>query len=845
MVKPIHWAVLRRRIRYLLQVSQAESIVQQHQSQRQQVEEALRTERNLLRTLIDTLPYYIYIKDLESKFVLANKAVAQVMGAASPEALLGKTDFDFYPSDVAAKYYAAEQAIFQTGQAINNLEEPIVDKAGNQGWMSTTKVPLRDDQGQVVGLVGVNRDITKYRQAEEELQRRNRELTVLNQLTAATMAGLSAETTLEVVCQELALAFNLPRAVAFFYDEAGAEARVVAEYNSQAEAMPLPRAISTAGSPLVRTLMAFKAPQVIPNVQKYPNLADNRTLLGELGVVSMMVLPLISEDTVIGSLALAASEPRHFSAQEINFAWTVADQVAGVLTRLRLNQVQQRLSAAIEQATDTVMITDLAGNIIYVNPAFEQITGYSRAEVIGQNPRILKSGYQNKAFYIQMWATICSGQVWNGRLINKAKDGRLFTEEATITPVRDENGAIVNYVAVKKDVTEKINLETQLLQSQKMDAIGQLAAGVAHDFNNLLTIILGYSETLLSRHLSEQDPKRKDLERIKRAGERASALTRQLLVFSRKQPLQFQRLNLNTVMLELEKMLQRLIGENIAIVTIPAPDLAWVMADPGQMEQVLLNLAINARDAMPRGGELIIETANVILDESYAHQHVEVIPGPYVMLAVSDTGVGMDKETLSHIFEPFFTTKERGKGTGLGLAMVYGIVKQSGGHIWAYSEPGKGTTFKIYLPQMHEKGEAAEPNPVSEEISGGHETILVVEDEKVVREMICNILREGGYQVLDAVDGPEALRLAKEYQEPIHLLLTDMIMPGKITGHELGMEVTRLHPETRLLYMSGYTDNAIVYHEVVDKGIAFLAKPFRPSKLTQKVRQVLSGLPDK
>ncbi|MFN8453419.1 MAG: PAS domain S-box protein [Anaerolineae bacterium] len=685
-VKPIHWAVLRRRVRHLLQASKIETMAQQHQMQRQQVEEVLRTERNLLRTLINNLPDYIYVKDRDGRFMLSNMALAQALGAATSAALVGKTDFDFHPPEMAAYYQANERLVIETGQAMIGQEEPLVGADGSRGWISTTQIPLRDDQGQIIGLVGIGRNITAPKRAAEELQRRNRELTVLNQITAATVISSSAEDILETVCRELALAFNLPRAVAFFYDETGVEARLIAEYKDHPEGTALPPTISTAGSPLLRTLMALKAPQVIANAQSHPHFADTRALLGELGVVSVVILPLICEDKVIGSLVLIATEQRRFSAQEINFAWTVADQVAEVLARLRLNQLHHRLSAAIEQATDTVMITDAAGAIVYANPAFEKVTGYSRAEVVGQNPRILKSGYQDHDFYAQLWATISAGQVWSGRLVNKRKDGSIFTEEATITPVRDDNGTIVNYVAVKKDVTEKLRLEEQLLQSQKMDAIGQLAAGVAHDFNNLLTIIIGYSESLLTRRLNDHDSARKDIERIKRAGERASALTRQLLAFSRKQPLQLQRLNLNAVMTDLEKMLHRLIGENIAILIVPAPDLAWVLADAGQMEQVLLNLAVNARDAMPRGGDLIFETANVILDETYTRQHAEVIPGPYVMLAVSDTGTGMDKETISHIFEPFFTTKEQGKGTGLGLAMAYGIVKQSGGHIWVYSE---------------------------------------------------------------------------------------------------------------------------------------------------------------
>ncbi|HEY6803248.1 MAG TPA: PAS domain S-box protein [Pyrinomonadaceae bacterium] len=376
----------------------------------------------------------------------------------------------------------------------------------------------------------------------------------------------------------------------------------------------------------------------------------------------------------------------------------------------------------------------------------------------------------------------------------------------------------------------------QLRQSQKMEAVGQLAGGVAHDFNNLLTAISGYSDLGL-RRLPERDPLRRNLEEIKKASNRATSLTRQLLAFSRKQMLQAKVLDLNAVVSEMDRMLRRLIGEDIDLLTFLEPSSCRVKADPGQIEQVILNLAVNARDAMPRGGKLTIETGRVYLDQNYARAHVAVKSGHYIMLAVSDTGTGMDSETQEHVFEPFFTTKEVGKGTGLGLSTVYGIVKQSGGNIWVYSELGKGSTFKVYLPVVNE-GVEAEPKAGSAESLRGQETILLVEDEEMVRNLSREILEMNGYRVLTACDGQQAARLCESIDEQIDLMVTDVVMP-QMSGRQLSEVVAKQRPEMAVLYMSGYTDDAIVRHGVLDDGMPFLQKPFTPDALARKVRELL------
>jgi PAS domain S-box-containing protein len=511
--------------------------------------------------------------------------------------------------------------------------------------------------------------------------------------------------------------------------------------------------------------------------------------------------------------------------------------VRDITERKQGEEERRRLSAAIEQTAESVLITDTKGFLVYVNPAFERVTGYSRAEAIGQTPRILNSGEQDGAFYQKLWDTITAGKVWQGRLVNKKKDGTLYTDEITITPVRDESGAIVNYVSVQRDVTHELELEEQYHQAQKMDAVGKLTGGIAHDFNNLLTAINGFAE-LMQHRLEPDDPLQNMVGNILHSGQRAADLTGQLLAFSRKQMIKPKILNLNTIVADMDKMLQRIIGEDIELKTIPSPDLWPVKVDPAQIEQIIVNLAVNARDAMPGGGQLTVETENVVLDEARIASHLETQPGEYVQLAVSDTGFGMNQEVQTRIFEPFFTTKETGKGTGLGLATVFGIVKQNSGDIWVYSEEGHGTVFKIFLPRAEEAIPAPPPYDPIGDLPRGTETILVVEDELAVRELAVQTLQAQGYTVLQAADGQEALDLIPAHNAKIHLVFTDVVMP-QMDGKELANRFKGIHPNCKVLFSSGYTDDAIAHHGVLDPDVAFIQKPFSPTALTHKVREVL------
>ncbi len=517
--------------------------------------------------------------------------------------------------------------------------------------------------------------------------------------------------------------------------------------------------------------------------------------------------------------------------------------VAQDITARKLSDEElARLGMAVEQAGEAIIITDAEGAIQYVNPAFERISGYDRSEVMGGNPRILKSGRHDADYYQTMWNMLRQGKVWSGTLIDRKKDGSLFEEFAVISPVRDATGRIVNYVAVKRDVTHETEMQEQLRQSQKMEAVGQLAGGIAHDFNNLLTGIMGYCELLLTR-LAGDGSVRHDIEEIRKAAGRATALTQQLLAFSRKQVFQVKVVNLNGVVSNLDRMLRRLIGEDIDLRISLREDLWSVMIDPGQIDQVIVNIVVNARDAMTDGGKITIETANVELGEEYLRSHVVVKSGPYVLLAISDTGSGMDDATRARVFEPFFTTKGPGKGTGLGLSTVYGIVKQSKGYIWVYSEPGLGTTFKIYLPKV--LGDV-EPVPPEQEppapVVGGRETILLAEDQDMVRELVTEILRSNGYTVLLAHNGTEAVRVSEQYEATIHLLITDVVMPH-MNGRELARRLLPARPDMKVIFMSGYAEDAIIHHGVLDAGMHFVQKPFRPCDLSRRIRDILDAAP--
>ncbi|MFH1573355.1 MAG: PAS domain S-box protein [Acidobacteriota bacterium] len=511
------------------------------------------------------------------------------------------------------------------------------------------------------------------------------------------------------------------------------------------------------------------------------------------------------------------------------------NEIAG---RMQAQEKLRQVSRAVEHSPTAIVISDRQGRIQYVNPRFTDITGYSQDEAVGLNLDVLRPDPGEDDSFQQLRDAAASGTEWRGEVRNRKKDGSLYWAAISVSPVTNESGEFTHVVAIGEDISQRRSLEAQLRQAQKLEALGRLAGGVAHDFNNLLTSILGFSG-LLQAGLQPDDPRRADLEEIQRAGERAASLTSQLLAFSRHQALAPVVLNLNDTVAAMERMLRRLLGEDIELASIPSPELGNIQADRGLMEQVIMNIAVNARDAMPGGGRLVLETANVELDDRYAQTHVGVQPGLHVMLAVSDTGCGMTPEVMSQIFEPFFTTKREGIGTGLGLSIVYGIVKQSGGHIQVYSELGQGTVFKIFFPAVSEKAEPPPPRASTETLRGT-ERVLAVEDDESVRNIICRTLESYGYTVLEAASADEAIRVCGQSPQPVHLLLTDVVMPG-MSGVELSRQLGSENPAMKVLFISGFTANTITHFNDLGAGVQVLHKPFTSERLAQRVREVLDA----
>ena len=492
---------------------------------------------------------------------------------------------------------------------------------------------------------------------------------------------------------------------------------------------------------------------------------------------------------------------------------------------------------ALEAASNGIVITDARGTIVWVNNAFTKMTGYSAELAIGKKPNILKSGEQSPEVYAELWKTILSGKTWAGELINRRKDGTLYFEKMSVTPVVDSKGITTHFVAIKEDISTDKKLEAQFRQAQKMEAVGRLAGGVAHDFNNLLTVILGRCDLLIVDAQKGRTLNVEGVKEIEESGRRAANLTRQLLAFSRKQVFQTKVMNINDIVRSCDKLIRRLVGEDIEIVTLLADDLRFVKVDAGQIEQVLMNLAVNARDAMPNGGKLVIETSEVKIDQETASAFLGFTAGEYVRIKVQDNGTGIAPEAKAHLFEPFFTTKEKGKGTGLGLATIYGVVKQSGGYIYADSEPGKGAVFSVYLPITSEKMSAGH-EALHMDLPVGNETILLAEDEDLVRGLTAQMLMRQGFNVLEVRNGLEALRKAEgDKNGPIHLLLTDIIMPY-MGGSELVEKFSKLYPGTKILFTSGYSDQTSV-KKWLDKGHRFIQKPYMIPELLRAVRETL------
>lgn len=828
-------------------------------TKRKEAEKQLKFEQTLFQSFMDTLPSRVYFKDLEGRFISVNQNMADFFGIAKTT-LLGKTDHDLFPKAQADKKRADEQQVMQT-------REPIqIEELAGEIWHRTVKAPRYDENGKIAGTFGISVDITELKQMQAAIEKRIVTLTrplsqaadiafddlfdlaefqrIQDEFSAAT--GVASIITLPdgtpitkpsnftCLCNDIIRKTEKGCSNCFKSDAA------LGRHHPEGPVVQpcLSGGLWDAGASITvgdRHIANWLIGQVRDETQTDEAMriyareigADEQQFMDAFHNVPSM--PLERFEKIAQALFTLANQLSAAAYQNIQQARVITE-------RQKAEENLLRLSTAVNQTVEAVIITDAQGLIQYVNPAFENITGYLKNEAIGKNPRILKSGRQEAAFYRDLWNTISGGQTWIGRFINKRKNGSLYTEEATISPMRDSKGVITNYVAVKRDVTAELNKEEEYRQAQKMETVGQLAGGVAHDFNNILQAILGFSELLLNT-LDPETSEYRNASEIKKATSRATDITRQLLTFSRKQPIDKKPLNINTIIQDTEVLLQILLGDKIHRAFDLAQDLPPINADFGQMTQVIINLAINARDAMPEGGRLTISTETIKLNPADIPSIPESKPGEFVCLSMTDTGCGMNQGIKDHLFEPFFTTKELGKGTGLGLAGIYGIIKKHNGWITVYSEENQGTTFKVYLPTFN----TAEPSTSQPDKQEGkhREHILLVEDDLAVSNLVIRLLQDAGYQTSVAGSAEEALVLFNREQTEFDMLFSDIILTGE-TGIELADRIRETNPTLPVLLYSGYRDQRERWNNLDTKGYHFLQKPFTVTSLLAAINDTLT-----
>jgi PAS domain S-box-containing protein len=763
--------------------------------------EEIRESQQRFKGLVETLSDWIWEVDQNGFFTYVSPRISDLLGY-EPVELLGKRPFDFMPPEEAGRARGVFDPLVGNRQAAVNVENRLLHKDGRLVLFETSAAPFFNADGQFRGYRGVDRDITDRKRAEEALrQSEERYRTILEDIEEGYFeANLTGHSTFlnESMCK----IHGYPRE-----ELLGKDYHLFTDKENG-------RKVFQAFNKVYRT--------------------------GEHG--RLFDYEIIRKDGTKRQVEVSTSLKKDSSGNPIGFRGITRDVTERKQAEELLQKEREISLSILENALYGVALIDNGGQYIYINPEFTNITGYTLQDTPTGKDWFRKAfpDPRDREGMIQLWEEDRSkGNVMNREFGITCKDGRMREIEIRYTFLKDGRAVIVLHdVTEQKLAEEKMrSLQEQLRQSQKMEAIGRLAGGIAHDFNNLLTIIKGYSQLSLIE-LKEDTPLKGNIVHIHTATDRAADLVRQLLAFSRRQIMEMKVWDLNTILTNLHNMLRRLIGEDIELVTLLAEDLGRVRTDLGWIEQAIMNLAVNARDAMPSGGRLTIETGNAELDEAYVSGRIGVKPGRYVVLSVSDTGIGMTPEVREKLFEPFFSTKEKDKGTGLGLSTVYGIVKQSDGDIWVYSEPGKGSTFKIYLPRVDEPLEERREKVLGDELLRGSETILLVEDEEEVRKLAARVLERQGYKILAARDGEEALVLSKHHQGPIHLMLTDVVMPG-MNGHEVAKRLESFHPKMKVLYMSGYTDNAIVLHGVLVKGVNYIQKPFTVDALTKKVREVL------
>jgi PAS domain S-box-containing protein len=783
------------------EITKANEVLQEEIAERQLAEQGRRESEQKYRLLVSQIPAMVFQGYGDWSIDPLDDKVEVLTGYSREDFLSRRVKWcDLIPAedlDYAAKVFI--EALKTDKSYVR--EHRLRKKDGEIIWVQCRGQIFLNDQGKVDYISGVSFDVTQRRQAEEAVREGER---FLADIFASIQDGINIMDT----------DYNILRVNPTFerwFDHA-------------------------------RPLVGKKCYEAFHGRQEPCEICPYRQTM-ETGKAAYKVTPRNGKD---------GADPAWMEIFTFPITDRATGQVKGVIQHIRDITERQRAEAALRESevwlktildnvqTGILIIDPETKVVVDVNPAAAKMIGTSKEQIVGSScQQNICPAEKGKCPITDLTQVVDNSE----RLLIRA-DGERRNIIKTVVPATLGGRtyfleSFIDITERQKAEAERAKLESQLRQAVKMEAVGRLAGGVAHDFNNILTAITGYGELLLM-NLDRKGSVRQDVKDILVAAERAASLTRQLLAFSRKQVLQPQRLDLNRVVGNMDKMLRRIIGEDIELVTVLGPELGTVTADPGQIEQVIMNLAVNARDAMPQGGKLTIETADADLDEAYAQHHLEAQPGPYVMLAVSDTGVGLDQEAQARIFEPFFTTKELGKGTGLGLSTVYGIVKQSGGLIWVYSEPGKGTTFKIYLPRLEAPGDVAGLSQVPGTCDWGSETILLVEDEDMVRQVARRILARHGYSVLEAASGDNALVVSREHAGPIHLMLTDVVMPG-MSGQEIMENLKSQRPEMKVLFMSGHTENAIVHHGVLNPGTAFIQKPFKYNILAHKIREMLDN----
>jgi PAS domain S-box-containing protein len=771
----------------------------------QSLAEELHEAKERLRLFVEYAPAAIAMFDTGMRYLAVSNRWLSDYGLTSRD-ILGRCHYDVFP-DLPEPWREVHRRCL-AGAIERHEADPWRRADGHTEWVRWEVRPWRKADGEVGGLIIFSEVITESRQAEETLRTKEERLRLALEATNQGLYDIDLRTGDTVVTAEYSSMLGYDPATFRETDDDWLELihpedreRVAATY---------------------RDYIAGHLPEY--RVEYRQRTADGRWKW---------------------ILSLGKVVERDAEGRALRMLGTHTD-----VTPLKEAEADRaRLASAIEQVADAVMITDIEGAIRYVNPAFTAMTGYPYHEAIGENPRILKSGEQDEAFYRTIWEALRAGSTWSGQMVNRKKDGSRYVDASVISPVRDGSGNIVSFVAVKRDITqdladaaEKERLQGQLLQAQKLESVGRLAGGVAHDFNNMLSVIIGRVELALQSGRSAEAI-RADLAEVLKAAQRSADLTHQLLAFARKQTVQPRMLNLNDAVANLLKLLRPLIGENIELAFQPGPDLRQVRIDPSQIDQLLANLVVNSRDAIRGTGRIAIATSNVTLGAHDSARLPGSIPGDHVALTVDDNGSGMDVGTLSQIFEPFFTTKEEGKGTGLGLATVYGIVNQNNGLIDVRSAPGRGTTFTVYFPAAAAGEEVERVGPLAASPLLGDETVLLVEDEPALLEIGRETLEGFGYRVLAAGTAAEAIRLAGEHRGDIALLVTDVVMP-KMNGRELADRLVAERPGLACLFMSGYTADVIAPHGILDESLNFIQKPFTARRLAEKVREaIVSGRP--